>query len=67
MRTIYRRTLAVGVSGLFASALLLGASAPAQAAAPPAQGSASSSGLLGGLFGGGGLISIFIGNYQINN
>jgi len=65
MGTVRRRTSALLVS-LFATTALLGlAAAPAAAASTGAE--SSSPGLLGGLFGDGGLITVFIGNYQINN
>ncbi|WP_017544119.1 hypothetical protein [Nocardiopsis prasina] len=70
MTSVRRRVSALLLSALAATAVLGLAVAPAQAAAAPvAEASSSSGGLLGGLglFGDGGLLTIFIGNYQINN
>ncbi|MBR8743502.1 hypothetical protein [Nocardiopsis sp. MG754419] len=66
MTSVRRRAAALLLSA-FAATAVLGA-VPAQAAAQPgAEASSSSPGLLGGLFGDGGLVTIFIGNYQINH
>ncbi|WP_049569591.1 hypothetical protein [Nocardiopsis sp. SBT366] len=70
MTSVRRRASALLLSALAATVVLGLAVAPAQAAAAPAaEASAPSGGLLGGLglFGDGGLLTIFIGNYQINN
>ncbi|MFE1167311.1 hypothetical protein [Nocardiopsis sp. NPDC058789] len=70
MTSVRRRVSVLLLSVLTASTVLGFAVAPAQAAATPAVGAPSSSGgLLGGLglFGDGGLVTVFIGNYQINN
>lgn len=70
MTSVRRRVSALLLSALAATAVLGLAVAPAQAAAAPvAEAPSSPGGLLGGLglFGDGGLLTIFIGNYQINN
>lgn len=73
MISVRRRAAALLFSAFAATAVLGLAAAPAQAAAAPgaaasgAEPSPSSPGLLGGLLGDGGLVTVFIGNYQINN
>lgn len=68
MNSVRRRAAALLFSALAATAMLGLAASPAQAAVPlGAQASSSSPGLLGGLFGDGGLVNIFIGNYQVKN
>ncbi|SIO85509.1 hypothetical protein [Nocardiopsis sp. JB363] len=69
MRIIRRRGAALLLSAFATSALLGLAASPAQAASAGATSTESSStpGLLHGLVGDGGLVSIFIGNYQVRN
>jgi hypothetical protein len=72
MNAVRRRATALLVSAFAATAVLGLAASPAQAVAAPgaetsSQASQASSGLLGSLFGNGGLLTVFIGNYQVNN
>lgn len=70
MRIIRRRGAALLLSAFATSALLGLAASPAQAASAGAtstESSPSTPGLLHGLVGDGGLVSIFIGNYQVRN
>ena len=77
MTSIRHRAAGLLFSAFAATAVLGLAAAPAQAApaeavpahaaAADSSSSSSSPGLLGGLFGGGGLVTVFIGNYQVNN
>lgn len=60
MFSLARRTAALAVASLAGTVLFLGSAAPAAAAD-------GSGGLLGSLLGDTSLITLFIGNYQINN